>query len=172
MVSVGNYAIGHLTVNGLDAVAAATSVGYFAIINTVGRLIVGTVSDRINLKHAMIPGALLAMVGCGIMLFARTPSVALLALILTGLGYGVLLTAPQTLLVNYFGVKNYAQINGTYTMISGIIASVPAVIIGACYDAMLYCNQHHSNRMLNYHRANNNYRRVLCVHGYNIIIIH
>jgi len=135
MVAVGNYAIGHLMVNGLDASTAATAVGYFAIINTVGRLVVGAVSDKIDLKFVLLPGTLIALAGCGIMLVAKTAVYAFVALVVIGLGYGVLLVAPQTLLVNYFGVKNYAEINGTYTMISGIISALPAVVIGAFYDS-------------------------------------
>lgn len=134
MNAVSNSGVAHLSGRGVDADAAAKAVGYFALVNVIGRLIVGYLSDRINMKWLIFAGGLAGLGGCLLMRSASTAEMGYAALILAGIGYALMFVTPQTLLVDYFGTKYYADINGLFNMLtSGIAASSP-VLIGLSFD--------------------------------------
>lgn len=136
MTSVANYGPNHMTLMGIDAMLAAKAVGYYALINTGGRMVVGLLGDRVGTKYVALFGAAAAAVGAILMLKVSSFSSALVALVFLGIGYGVLMVCPQTLLVDYFGTTHYTEINSMYNMISGLIASLPTIMIGFFYDML------------------------------------
>lgn len=134
MASVGNYAVNHLTLLKIDSAKAAAAVGYFALINTAGRMLVGTLDGRVSMKYVTLFAATVAAVGEVLMVRAGSFGIALVALICIGIGYGVLMVASQTLLLDYFGTSHYSEINGVFGMVAGILSSLPTVIIGFLFD--------------------------------------
>lgn len=136
VTTVANYAFNHLTLMGIDSSMAAKAVGYFALINTAGRVIVGLCGDYFGTKYVAIAGTAFATIGSLLMLRTSTFSSALIALVFLGIGCGVLMVAPQTLLVDYYGTCHYTEINSMFNMVSGLISSLPTIIIGFYYDMM------------------------------------
>lgn len=134
MVSVGNYALNHLTLTGCDSAKAAKAIGYFALINTVGRLMIGALDGRMSMKYIAMAGAVVSIVGNVLMLKANNFGTVVTALICIGIGYGILIVSAQTLLVDYFGTAHYSEINGVFGMASGILSALPTVIIGFLFD--------------------------------------
>ena len=132
--AISTQGINHLVLRGIEPGAAANAVGLFALINTLGRIVVGVLGDRAELKRILGVGAALSAVGFAALLMADTAPMAYLALTLSGLGYGIIMVAPQNMLLNYFGSHDYARINGLFSMAAGILAAFPAVIIGWFYD--------------------------------------
>lgn len=132
--AISSQGINHLLLQGIDRAAAAGAVGLFALINTFGRLAVGILEARMSAKRILCFGAALSILGFAGMLFAYSVSAAYLALILAGLGYGIMMVAPQNMLLNYFGSYDYAKINGLFSLAAGVLAAFPAVMIGWLYD--------------------------------------
>ena len=134
MYAVCNTGILYLAESGMERALAASAIGWFALISTVGRLLVGFFSDRVNMK-------LLVAAGCGfclagMLLFARITSAAELfvAVALLGVGYGVVMVAPVNLLLDYYGTYDDTNTISWYSMISGCIAALFSVLFGWIYD--------------------------------------
>jgi OFA family oxalate/formate antiporter-like MFS transporter len=132
--AISSQGINHLLLQGIGRNAAASAVGLFALINTFSRLAVGVLEERASTKQILGAGSLLSILGFVLMLFVRSDVTAYLALILSGLGYGIMMVAPQNILLNYFGSHDYAKINGLFSLVAGVLAAFPTVIIGWMYD--------------------------------------
>lgn len=132
--AITSQGMNHLVLEGISRSAAAGAVGLFAFINTFGRIAVGVLGERFDTKKIMVIGALLSIAGFSVLAGAKTKGDAYCALTLSGIGYGVLMVGPQNLLLNYFGSHDYANINGLYAMIAGILSAVPTVVIGGFFD--------------------------------------
>ena len=113
---------------------AAGAVGMFALINTFGRVAVGVLGDRVDMKKIVVAGAALSAAGFLLLMNATGMAAVYISLILSGLGYGIIMVAPQNMLLNYYGSYDYANINGLYSMIAGVLSSIPSVLVGWFYD--------------------------------------
>lgn len=131
---ISSQGINHLALQGVERTAAASAVGLFAFINTFGRIAVGVFGDRVDLKKILAFGAIISMAGFWLLMEAQNMGAAYAALILSGLGYGIVMVAPQNMLLNYFGSNDYANINGLYSMAAGALSAAPAVIVGWFFD--------------------------------------
>lgn len=131
---ISSQGINHLALQGVDRAAAASAVGMFAFINTFGRIVVGVFGDRFDMKKILGIGAAISAGGFLLLMKAQSIGAAYAALILSGLGYGIVMVAPQNMLLNYFGSYDYANINGMYSMAAGVLSAAPAVIVGWFYD--------------------------------------
>ena len=131
---ISSQGINHLALQGVERSAAASAVGAFAFINTFGRIVVGVFGDRVDMKKILALGAVTSVAGFWLLMQAKTAGAAYGALILSGLGYGIVMVAPQNMLLNYFGSYDYANINGLYSMAAGVLSASPAVIVGWFYD--------------------------------------
>ncbi len=132
--AISSQGINHLVLQGVDKSAAAGAVGLFAFINTFGRIAVGILGDRMGTKQVLRLGAVLSIAGFALLMGARDIHSAYAALILSGIGYGIVMVAPQNLLLDYFGTHDYANINSLYALIAGALSAIPAVLIGWFYD--------------------------------------
>lgn len=75
---------------GLTAAMAATAVSYLALINTLGRVAAGAVSDRLGACQTLILSSVLTALGMALLLMCSNGSVALFfaALTLVGFSFG------------------------------------------------------------------------------------
>ncbi len=131
---ISSQAINHLELQGVGRAMAASAVGMFAFINTFGRVIVGVLGDRVNMKKIVAAGSILSAAGFLLLIYASNAFTVYASLILSGIGYGIVMVAPQNMLLNYFGSYDYANINGLYSMLSGVLAAIPPVVVGWVYD--------------------------------------
>lgn len=131
---ISSQAINHLELQGIERGPAAGAVGMFALINTFGRVAVGVLGDRVDMKKIVVAGAALSAAGFLLLMNATGMAAVYISLILSGLGYGIIMVAPQNMLLNYYGSYDYANINGLYSMIAGVLSSIPSVLVGWFYD--------------------------------------
>ncbi len=131
---ISSQAINHLELQGVGRAMAASAVGMFAFINTFGRVIVGVLGDRVDMKKIVAAGSILSAAGFLLLIYASNAFTVYASLILSGIGYGIVMVAPQNMLLNYFGSYDYANINGLYSMLSGVLAAIPPVVVGWVYD--------------------------------------
>ncbi len=132
--AITSQGINHLALQGIERSAAAGAVGLFAFINTFGRIIAGIFGDRFDLKKIVGLGAILSIIGFAMLMGADNIKIAYGALVLSGVGYGIIMVGPQNMLLNYFGSYDYANINALYAMIAGVLSAIPTVIIGWFFD--------------------------------------
>lgn len=134
MFSVCNTGIQYLSDIGADKALAASAVGAFALISTFGRLLAGFMSDRTDIRLPMAAGCAMCFGGMLMMHSASSAALIYSALILTGLGYGIVMVAPLNLLLDYYGAGDYANILSWHSMMSGCAAALFPVLFGVIYD--------------------------------------
>lgn len=134
MIAIGNQGINHMVQIGLTSEVAAAAIATFSLVNTLGRLLVGFVSDRFEMRFLLVGGAILVMIGLIALCFAETKALAYMFAACTGLGYGIYIVAPANIILNYFGTHDYANINANFNLVSGLVGGFNSVIIGALFD--------------------------------------
>ncbi len=93
---------------GLTAAMAATAVSYLALINTLGRVAAGAVSDRLGACQTLILSSVLTALGMALLLMCSNGSVALFfaALTLVGFSFGSFMGIYPGFTAAAFGAKH------------------------------------------------------------------
>lgn len=143
VVSQGTpMAMESMQITAADATAAqmssiATIVGLVSIFNGVGRIIFGTLFDKIGQKWTMILGGIVFVAAMLLVLLALTghsPIVLVISYIVTGLGYGCVTPTNSAFTSLFYGMKNYPT-NFSIVNMNLLIASFGSTIAGAVYDS-------------------------------------
>lgn len=93
---------------GLTTAMAATAVSYLALINTLGRVAAGTLSDRLGACQTLILSSVLTALGMALLLICGEGSVALFfaALTLVGFSFGSFMGIYPGFTAAAFGAKH------------------------------------------------------------------
>lgn len=111
-------------------------VGMVSIGNGLGRLIFGTISDRLGGNKAMALGNMVFLIALIFSLLAGKNNISLfiaLGFIFAGMGYGASPTLSAALTKKKFGEKYYPQ-----NLSAIVLALIPASIIGPTISAGVY----------------------------------
>ncbi|HHV39290.1 MAG TPA: OFA family MFS transporter [Tepidimicrobium sp.] len=111
-------------------------VGMVSIGNGAGRLIFGTIVDKLGGKKAMGIGNLTFIIGLGLIMFANRTGVLIyliIGFILEGIAYGAPPTLSAALTKKKFGEKYYPQ-----NLSAIMLALIPASLIGPIISADVY----------------------------------
>ena len=123
----------------VEAGVIATVVGLISIFNGIGRVIAGSLFDRLGRSMTMqltnvtflIAGAiLLAALSCG------SFPVLVLGFIVGGLAYGGITPTNSAFISSYYGRKHY-PVNFSIINTNLIVASFGSTIAGSLYDASM-----------------------------------
>jgi len=132
--SVIGLAVTYFTGIGIAKVLAAAAIGLFGAISIIGRVLSGILCDLIEPRFVYAAGFLIQVAAMVIMITARTLPMVYAFVILYGISFGLTYICMPNLVVNYFGVKNFATINSVLmTFAMGIGATAP-FITGLIYE--------------------------------------
>lgn len=120
---------------GISAGIAATTLGLFAGVSTIGKLAMGFLAVKYNLKMLKIIGPVLMLLSMIVALMTRSLPMAFVYTIIGGLGTGASVVVGISLLSSYFGRRDYPKIMGIIGVFSIIIGSTGAAVAGVIYDA-------------------------------------
>ena len=134
MFAVCNTGVQYLSDCGMRQAEAARMIGSFAIISVAGRLAMGFLSDRMPAKLPVALGCVAGGIGM-LMMRLYSPETVGIALVLAGLGYGIVIVAPVDMLVDFFGSEDSANIIAWYSLIGSGISAGFSVLFGLIYDA-------------------------------------
>ena len=101
---------------------------------TVGRLGVGFLGLKYDIKALAIGTMVFIAIGMIITLFTKTFAIAVLYSCIVGIGYGGIMVAIMNILPNYFGSKNYPKILGFATAFFIVIGGLSTPIAGIIRD--------------------------------------
>ena len=121
----------------LDMGTIATIVGLISVSNGIGRLVFGTLFDRIGRFWSMLSGGLLfaaAMITLTAALMLHSVIILTAAYIMTGLAYGCVTPVNSAFVNLYYGRKNY-PVNLSVVNMNMLVASLGSTIAGMIYDA-------------------------------------
>lgn len=120
---------------GIDLSAAALVVSFMTVSAICGKLMVGFLADKLNLKYVFHLVALAHIAVLAVYLMAP-PYWMLLALItLFGVGIGGVFPVWTTCVAWLFGSSSYGTIMGLMTVILKLLSIIAVRFIGEVYDA-------------------------------------
>jgi MFS family permease len=135
MSMVMMHQIAFLETIGITGVMAATAAGLFAGIGVVGALGVGFLGLRFNMWPLTIACTILAAIGMGLLLIAKTLPIVFFFNIVLGTAMGGFMTVMLGLFASYYGRANFPQILGLTMPFGTLLGGSGALVAGAMYDA-------------------------------------
>ncbi len=119
---------------GITAGAASIAFGLFSGIGTVGRLGVGFLGLKYDIKVLAIGALCVMIVGMIILLNTKTFPMAILFSCILGIGSGGIMVSIFNIVSNYFGDKNYPKIMGVMTPFFVVLGGLASPIAGVIRD--------------------------------------
>ena len=119
---------------GIAAGAASFAFGLFSGIGTVGRLGVGFLGLRYDVKKLALGSLVIMIIGMIILIYTKTFAMAILFSCVLGIGSGGIMVSVMNMIPNYFGNKNYPKIMGFMTPFFIIIGGLSSPIAGIISD--------------------------------------
>lgn len=122
---------------GIQALFASYVVGMVGIASIVGKILLGTLSDRIGREPSYSLGAtcgILAMVSLIAFNYRPSPLLCYPYALFIGIGYSATAVLPPIMTSDFFGGKTYGQIFGTLFMWGGMGAASGAWAAGFVHD--------------------------------------
>ncbi|MDE0827710.1 MAG: MFS transporter [Vicinamibacterales bacterium] len=133
-----NTAVAHLTLHLTDLGHAETAaiglVGTMALVSIGGRLM-GAVGDWISPQWALAVALALEGLGAGGLLLAADPALALAAVSLIGLGFGLAYISIPVVFSHFFGRRAFSVTAGIRMTITGVFAGLGPWLAGLTFDA-------------------------------------
>lgn len=120
---------------GFSPMTAAWVVSSLGAGAVAGRLVMGSLSDRIGRRTALRVALITQTVACAGFLATQGLLTLLAAAVLYGFGYAAVSTLFPALIGDYFGRAHAGAIVGALFAIAGCLGGVGPVMAGALYDA-------------------------------------
>lgn len=120
---------------GVEAGSAAALIGIVGVSALVGALLTGLLVDRIWAPLVACVFTLGPAVGCLLLLPDSLELwVAVVALVLLGLGQGAEIDVVAFMIARYFGMRSYASIYGLSVLCIAVMIAIQGSLIGLSYD--------------------------------------
>jgi MFS family permease len=135
-MSVFVHQVAYALDRGVNAIAAASSLGILGIASILGRFFFGWLSDRLrDAKYAASGGFLLMVLGMPILMIADNAATLAVYALIFGFGYGSLAPMMPILLADRFGRHVLGTAYGVLTFfVAGIGGSAGPFLCGQIYD--------------------------------------
>ena len=134
-MSVFVHQVAYATDNGIDKMAAASSLAAISMTGFMGQFLFGWITDRIkDPKYGSFIGILFMLTGTILLLNVRTVSQLYICALIYGFGYGSLAPILPLLVANRFGRHVVGSIYGLLTFFIGVGGAIGPVLGGVIYD--------------------------------------
>ena len=130
---LNNHGRLHLSDLGFDVTLAATILGSMAAVSTVGRLS-GAMGDFLPPPRLLGLALTIEATGVLVLLWATTQTLAYVAVVLVGLGFGMAYISQATTFALFFGRKAFATTTGIRFMFGAFFTSSIPALAGWAYD--------------------------------------
>lgn len=91
-----------------DLITAAALVGYLAMFNAGGRLVSGRLADKFGALKIYRIMYLITIISLAFLSFVQVKPIAIIAILIIGIGYGSFLSLVPTITGKLFGAKNFS----------------------------------------------------------------
>ncbi len=135
LMSVFVHQVAYALDNGIDKIAAASSLGAVGMAGFAGQFFFGWLSDRLkDAKYSAILGMVIMIGGMVILLNAATVRGLYVYALVYGFGYGCLAPMMPILAADRFGRHVLGSVYGMLTFFIGLGGSIGPLIGGVVYD--------------------------------------
>ncbi len=124
----------HATDRGVTPSTAALALGIAAAFNAVGRLVMGTLSDRIGTKRAMVISVFIASASIFWLIGAKTSWMFFAFALPFGFAYGGCIPQTPKIISELFGTKNLGSIMGVNAIFTSLGPAFGPVIGAFIFD--------------------------------------
>ncbi|MEG0072095.1 MAG: MFS transporter [Raoultibacter sp.] len=129
----------HFTTLGFEQSLVVGAVVSMGVASLVGRIAIGSLSDRFEPLRLMTISLTVAAFGILLAAFASNEIMVYGYYLCTGFGFGAITTTLPTAVANYFGAGEFPKNLGTTMLITTLFASSIPLISGAVFDATGFC---------------------------------
>ncbi len=122
---------------GLKTLFASYIVGILGIVSIAGKILWGTLSDKIGREATYTIGITCSMCGIALLIlfaFSPSPSIPCFYALFFGLGYAATASLPPLIIADFFSGKNFGTIFGAFWIPNGLGAAGGAWFAGFVYD--------------------------------------
>lgn len=119
---------------GLGASVGATMLSVCMIANTVGKVALGALIDRIGTKISVLIYIALISIATVMFLFVKSPAVLTFCAVLYGLCYAIATVGISMLTRDAFGVDNYDRTYPTISLTGNMANACFSSVVGFMYD--------------------------------------
>jgi sugar phosphate permease len=132
--SVASLGVTYFTSVGIEKVIAAAAIGLFGLMSIGGRLSSGILCDIVEPRYIYAGGFLIQAIAVAILLTASNTIITYTSSMLFGIAFGLTYICMPNLIVNYFGVKNFATINSVLMTLTLSVGSFAPFITGVIVE--------------------------------------
>lgn len=133
-MSIIAHIAAHVTDLGISTTTATTVLSMVGGASVLGRLGMGSVSDRLGNKTTLLIAFSLLAASLGLILFAREAWMFYLFAILEGVAHGAFYTLISPLLAQLFGLRSLGSILGVVIFVGTIGGAIGPVLAGRIFD--------------------------------------
>ena len=126
----------HLLDQNLDTVVAASAVGSMTLIGVVGRLISGSIGDKVEPRWIWAAGMIVMGGGIACLWFASSAAYVWAFAALVGIGFGFSYVSSTVIIANYYGADTYTLLMAFVFPVQFILGSLGPTFAGVVYDVM------------------------------------
>jgi MFS family permease len=126
----------HLRSVHVPAGTAAWALGFLTLGGIGGRLVGGTLMDKITARYAFMMGLSCYLVGSLLAIRVRADAlpVVFAAAVFYGVAFGWTFVCLNAITARYYGPAPYLKLNGTMLSLTGIAGSLAGIVGGAVFD--------------------------------------
>lgn len=121
---------------GIDPLIAGSALGTVGLLNAVGRLGSGWISDHFDPRYLLAGGLAIELIGVILLNYVDTVALVYIYASFLGLGFGLSYVALPTLIANYFGARDYAKLIGISHLIIVPMGAISSAGAGYAYDQL------------------------------------
>lgn len=131
---VSTHIVPHATDKGISAIEASTILSVMGATCIMGRIIIGTISDRVGSKVTVVFCSAIHAVALMLLLWVRDLWMLYIFSVMFGLAWGGIVPTMGVLIGNTFGLGEIGSILGVIDVGFGIGAAVGPIVGGLIFD--------------------------------------
>ena len=133
-IAVMIHIVPHATDQGIPPMAAATIMTIIGALSLTGRIVIGSIADKIGSRWALVIGASLVTVALVLLQFAQDTWMWYLFAAIFGFGYGGEVALISPIVAEFFGLKAHGAILGVVAFLYHIGCGVGPLLVGHIFD--------------------------------------
>lgn len=128
------HIVPHAMDQGLEPVAAAAVLSTIGAASVLGRIVMGTMNDRIGGKASLTTCFIILITSFLILQFAGNAPMLFVFAVIYGFAHGAIFTVISPTIAEYFGMRSHGQLFGTVLFVGTLGGTIGPIVTGYIFD--------------------------------------